>query len=90
MPLGPIHDVSNAVAWSSTWVSPHPWGARGTPTAWPVYDRGHRIFEVTCFCGKRLLTWAAYRDHMTMKHPKVRRRMRKSGHWAQTQLEFRA
>jgi len=52
-------------------------------------DRGHTIFDVTCFCGKFCLTWTAYTNHMRAKHLKMVRKLKKSGQWQQDKIEWR-
>jgi hypothetical protein len=53
-----------------------------------VYDRGCRILDVTCWCGKYLQSRIGYRDHLRAKHPRQWRRMKKAGEWAQIEIEW--
>lgn len=53
-----------------------------------AYDRGHRICEATCFCGKKLFTFIAFVQHTREKHPKRLRAMKKSGELDQLRFDW--
>lgn len=52
------------------------------------YDRGHRIFDVKCHCGKVCTTLTSYYQHLQSKHPKRLRQMKKSGEWEQLEHDW--
>jgi hypothetical protein len=52
------------------------------------YDRGHRISEVDCRCGKLCTTRLGYYQHLQAKHPKELRQMKKSGAWEQLEYDW--
>lgn len=52
------------------------------------YDRGHRILDVKCHCGKLCITRDGYEQHLQIKHPKQLRQMKKSGDWEQLEYDW--
>jgi hypothetical protein len=52
------------------------------------YDRGHRILDVICHCGKYMTSYLAQYDHMVIKHPKELRQLKKSGEWDQIMYDW--
>lgn len=52
------------------------------------FDRGHRIFDVECHCGKYCDTRLGYYQHLQSKHPKKLRQMKKSGEWEQLEYDW--
>jgi hypothetical protein len=53
------------------------------------HKRGHTILDVKCFCGKLLLEWQDYANHMRAKHPKMVRKLKKSGQWQQDKIDWK-
>ncbi len=53
-----------------------------------AYDRGVRIFDEMCFCGKYLASYEAHVQHFKAKHPKHYRAQKKSGYLAQLRFDW--
>lgn len=66
------------------WTVPYP----KKSTKGKGYDRGHRIDDVLCHCGKLCTTRLAYYQHLQSKHPKELRRMKKFGDWEQLEHDW--
>lgn len=66
------------------------WIVKGKPPSekGKGYDRGHRIADVTCHCGKFCDTRIGYYQHLQAKHPKRLRQMKKSGEWEQIEFDW--
>ena len=52
-------------------------------------DRGHRILDVKCFCGKVIKSYDGHVQHYKAKHPRILRRMKKNKTWIQVQYDWR-
>lgn len=52
------------------------------------YHKGKATLDVKCFCGKLCTELLQYRQHVHAKHPKLHRRMKKTGEWKQLEIEW--
>lgn len=53
-----------------------------------AYARGHRTCEVICRCGKTLVTFLAWKQHLQSRHPKLYQELKHNGDLEQDRIDF--
>jgi hypothetical protein len=70
--------------------------ADNVPVPYPIeppryekpYPRGRTTLDAKCFCGKLCTEYVQYKQHVHAKHPKLYRRMKKTGEWKQLEIDW--